>query len=82
MKMISTHDFAKSGLAKNRRRFMKVKDYLDFDGFGDEMGVSQMGIISNQTEFDAVYQLCSASSVNPKTFHCSPSTISKIATYL
>ena len=51
---------------------MKVKDYLDFDEFRAEMGLSQMGIFSNQAECDAVSQLCSISSVYPTTLRCSP----------
>ena len=43
------HDFSKSGLAKNRR-FMKVKEYLDFDEFCAEKRVFQMGIFYNQID--------------------------------
>ena len=75
MIIISAHNYSKCGPAKNRRRFMKVKDYFDFDEFRTEMEVSQMGIFSNQTECDAVYLFCFTSSVYPATLHCSPSTI-------
>ena len=75
MDTIFTHNFSKSGPAEPRRRFMKVKDHLDFEEFRAEMGVSQMGIFSNQKEYDAVYELYSTSSVNPTTLHCSPGTI-------
>ena len=57
MNIISTHNFSKSGPSENRRRFMKVKDYIDFDEFRAEMVVSQMIIFSNQTECDTVCQL-------------------------
>ena len=46
MNIISTHNFSKAGPVENRRRFMKVKDYLDFDKFRAEMRVSKMGIFS------------------------------------
>ena len=36
---------------------MKVKDNLDVNEFLTEVGVVQLGIFSNQTEFDAIYQL-------------------------
>ena len=45
---------------------MKVKD---FDEFLAELGVAQMGIFSNQVEFDAIDQLCSMSSFFPTTLH-------------
>ena len=54
---------------------MKVKDDLDFDEFLAEMGVSQMGIFSNQAEFVAIYQLCSSSLFFPTTLHLSPNNI-------
>ena len=54
---------------------MKVKDNLDFDAFLTETMVAQMGIFSNQAEFDAIYQLCSKSSFFPTTLHLSPNTI-------
>ena len=54
---------------------MKVKDNLDFDEFLAEVGAAQMGIFSNQAEFDAIYQLCSMSSFFPKTLHLSHNTI-------
>ena len=54
---------------------MKVKDNLDFDEFLAETMVAQMGIFSNQAEFDAIYQLCSKSSFIPTSLHLSPSTI-------
>ena len=39
MNIISTHNFSKCGPAENCRRFMKIKDYPDFDEFHAEMGV-------------------------------------------
>ena len=54
---------------------MKVKDNLDFDEFLAEMWVTQMGILLNQAEFVAIYQLCSTSSFFPTTLHLSPNTI-------
>ena len=40
--------------------------------FVAEVGVAQMGIFSNQTEFDAIYQLCFTNSFFPTTLHLSP----------
>ena len=57
--IIPTQNFSKCGSTKNRRRLIKVKHNLDFDEFLAEVGVAQMGISSNQAEFDAIYQLCS-----------------------
>ena len=54
---------------------MKVKDNLDFDEFLAKTIVAQMGIFSNQAEFDAIYQLCSKSSFFPTTLHLSPNSI-------
>ena len=59
--------------AENRRRFMKVKDYFDFDEFRAESGL--LGMFSNQTEYDAVYKLSSMSSVYPTTLRGSLSTV-------
>ena len=57
MNIISKQNFSKSGPAENWRRFMKVKDNLDFA----EVGVAQIGIFSKQTEFDTIDQSCSIS---------------------
>ena len=54
---------------------MTVKDNLDFDEFNAEVGVAQMGIFSNQTDFDTIYQLCSTSSFFPTSLHWIPNTI-------
>ena len=51
---------------------MKVKDNLDFDEFLAEVGVAQMGIFLNQAEFDAIYQLYSASSFFPNNSSFEP----------
>ena len=45
--------------------FMKIKANLDFDEFVTKVGEVQMGILSNQTEFDKIYQLCFATSFFP-----------------
>ena len=42
-------------------KFDGRKNNLDFDEFLVEVGIAQMGIFSNQAEFDAIYQLCSKS---------------------
>ena len=44
MNIISTPNSSKPGSAEIRRKFMKVKDYLDFDEFRTEMGLSQTAI--------------------------------------
>ena len=48
---------------------MKVKDNLDFDEFLAEVGVVHIGIFSNETEFDAIYQLCFTGSFFTTTLH-------------
>ena len=48
---------------------------LDFDKFLVEVGIAQMGIFSNQAEFDVIYQLCSVSSFFPTTRHLGLNTI-------
>ena len=52
--------------------YMKVKDNLDFDEFLAEVGVAEMGIFSNQAEFDTIYQLCSTSSFFQQLFIWAP----------
>ena len=51
---------------------MKVKYKVDFDEFLALLGIAQMGISSNQVEFDAVYRFCSTSSFFPTTLHLNP----------
>ena len=63
------------GFTENQHQFMKVKDNLDFDELLAETMVAQMGIFSNQAEFDAIYQLCSKRSFVPTTLHLSLNTI-------
>ena len=48
---------------------------LDFDKFLVKVGIAQMGIFSNQAEFDEIDQLCSVSSFFPTTRHLSLNTI-------
>ena len=76
-----TTKFSKLGSTENLHRFMKVKDNLDFDEFLAEARVAQMGIFSNQAEYDAIFQLCSTISFFVTILHLSPNTILNIPTY-
>ena len=73
--MFLTQNVSKLGPTENRRRFMKIKDDLDFDEFFAEVGVVQMGIFSNSTEFSAINQLCFPSLSFQTTVHLDHNTI-------
>ena len=68
MIVMSTQNFSKCWSTENRRRFIKLKENLDFDEFLAEVGVAQVGIFSNQAEFGAIHQLCSKSLFFPTLF--------------
>ena len=68
--MIKKYDFNTKFLkVRARRKPAQVFDSNRYPVFAMnkslKRGVAQMGIFSNQTDFDAIYQLCSTSSLFP-----------------
>ena len=54
---------------------MKAVGYMDFDEFFVEVGVIQIGLFSEEMEYDMIYQLSSTRSFCLTNFHSNLNTI-------